>query len=368
MNTQAQISRPSNLPFGRWLGDFEPLSDAEKDLVAQCAKGDICSLGSERPEEGTDANTVRAGLIRFLALGGDAEHPVHERGVQLEGAWVTERLDLSNCEVKIRLALWRCHFAEEINVRNANLNSLYLNGSAIQKFIADGVKVAGDVFLRNNFSAKGEVRLHSASIGGDLDCSDGSFENANSIALQADGIKVIGDVNLKHNFSTKGEVRLLGASIGGDLTCSGGTFDNAAGNSLSADRIIVAGGVFLNAGFSSNGEVRLLGARIGSNFDCSGGSFQNANNDALSIDLITVGGNVYLNDKFSADGKVSLISANIGGNLSCFRGNFGNVDDDALIIQGANIKGSLELRGAKIIGNMDMAAAHVGTLGFVDKG
>jgi hypothetical protein len=71
-------ARPARLPQGRWLGDLGRLSASE--------------------------------LIRFLALGGDALHPVHEEGVMLRGAWITGLLDVHQCKLPLRLVLNNCHF------------------------------------------------------------------------------------------------------------------------------------------------------------------------------------------------------------------------------------------------------------------
>jgi len=79
---------------GRSLGDFwldgeeGKLHPAEAKLVAACAKGEPAIVDMRVPEGPGPDNFIRAGLLRFLALGGDAQTPVHEHGVQLMGAWI----------------------------------------------------------------------------------------------------------------------------------------------------------------------------------------------------------------------------------------------------------------------------------------
>ena len=93
--------RPPHLPHGRWLGDFAPLNDAEKKLLAACAAGVYCTLNNDdRPDAAGDEHIIRAALIRFLALGGDAANSVHERGVQLRGAWIIGALDLQGVKAE----------------------------------------------------------------------------------------------------------------------------------------------------------------------------------------------------------------------------------------------------------------------------
>ena len=82
-------------------------------------------------------------------------------------------------------------------------------------------------------------------------------------ALAADRLKTASSLFLRGGFTAKGEVRLLGADIGGNLECGGGTFENPGGNALIAHRLKTAGGVFLRGRFTARGEVRLLGAEIG---------------------------------------------------------------------------------------------------------
>ncbi|MFD2781319.1 hypothetical protein ACFS32_09540 [Novosphingobium pokkalii] len=163
MISPSGAERPAHLPIGRWLGDFAPLSEAEEKLVAACAKGEPCVLDAERPEQATAANTIRAGLIRFLALGGDAKNPLHERGVCLQGAWISEALDLKGCNVEADLVLLACHCSAPIIACSARLAGLNLSGSAINGLRADRMSVLGSVFLRNGFSARAKSACSAPS-------------------------------------------------------------------------------------------------------------------------------------------------------------------------------------------------------------
>ncbi len=53
---------------------------------------------------------LRAGFLRFLCLGGDDAAPVHERRLEVHGAYVDEDLDLSGCTVPQPLAVSRLLF------------------------------------------------------------------------------------------------------------------------------------------------------------------------------------------------------------------------------------------------------------------
>ena len=174
--TAPKPERPSHLPHGRWLGDFPDLSDAEEALVAACAKGERWKPEGwdvKRPEAATATNTIRAELIRFLLLGGDADHPVHEDGVMPRGAWITGELDLHQAQARVRFGAGQCRFAAAPVFAKASLPELALQDCQCPGLIADGLKVAGSLFLNDGFRATGETRLLGAVIGGALTCTGG---------------------------------------------------------------------------------------------------------------------------------------------------------------------------------------------------
>ena len=281
---------------------------------------------------------VRAGLIRWLCTDSAAEGRVDSKGIQIFGAYITGPLDLSFCTVRFPLFMYWCCVTEEINLRAAFLRGLYLNGSSVQSISADGVHVEGNIHLRESFTAHGEVRLPSAQIGGNLDCTGGILKNlpqkdspGSGIALIADGMNVTGSVFLRNGFVAEGEVRLPGAHIGGQLDCTDGTFKNPphkdildSGRALAADGLEAGADVHLGGTFRSEGEVRLGGAHIGGHLMCDGGTFLNpAQNDliesgnALSAVGAEVGGSIFLTNGFRAEGTVCLRDARVRGAVSC---------------------------------------------------
>jgi sRNA-binding regulator protein Hfq len=263
---------------------FGELSAAEKKVVQAAPDGTTadCRLGGGDDPAKADtwpaSRNVRADLIRLLCVDREARGQVDPKGVCIWAARITGDLDLSFTSVLLPLALWRCRLEQDLDLGRAKMAVLNMEGSWTGGIFADGLKLEGDIFLRNGFVAEGEVRLLGATIGGNLDAEGGTFknlkseENPNSTgnALSADGITVTGDVFLRNGFHADGEVRLLGATIGGNLEADDGTFKNlksdknpnSTGRALSADRIEVTGSVFLRNGFSAEGKVRLHGAEI----------------------------------------------------------------------------------------------------------
>lgn len=165
------------------------------------------------------------------------------------------------------------HAKDEVHLRNATITGdLQCQGGTFDNLggkamAADGLDCKGNVFLRYGFSAKGVVRLLGAKIGGNLECTRGTFENpegkdenSERVALYADGLDCKGAVFLRQGFSAIGEVRLIGATIDGDLDCTGGTFENPEGYALCVNRLKCKGNLFFAERFSADGSVQLPGA------------------------------------------------------------------------------------------------------------
>jgi hypothetical protein len=149
--------------------------------------------------------------------------------------------------------------------------------------IADRIRVSGSVFLQNHFRGEGGVSLAGARIGGNLECGAcslaGTIENrpngakVRGTALQMVGAQVEGSVFLRDGFSAMGQVSLMGAKIGGTLDCARGSFcgevqilpdgRRSADIAIGVGHATIGENVYLRDGFQVEGEVRLLGTEIG---------------------------------------------------------------------------------------------------------
>jgi hypothetical protein len=215
------------------------------------------------------------------------------------------------------------------------------------------------------FTAAGAVLLSSAKIEGELDCSGAAFENpctsqdSDRVAFNAERASVggpvalrpwVGDGKVLSPFTAKGGVRLAQAEIGGDLDCTGGTFECPDGDAIHAERVSVKGPVLMRSwvtegvvlsSFIAKGVVRLFAADIGS-FECDGATFQNPRGEAINAHLIQVKGPVFLRAmgngnsplRFTAAGAVLLSSAKIEGELDCTGGQFNGF----LSLEGASVQ------------------------------
>jgi sRNA-binding regulator protein Hfq len=360
------------LPKGRTLAEFLPLQPGETALLQACAEGELAKFADKRPTEHTAANAVRASFIRFLALGGDDEAPIHEHGVQLAGAWIEGVLDLEGTITLSGLLLAKSHFESVPVFRDAQITGpLNLSGSLVSGVKADRLQCKGTVFLKNGFTATGEVRLLGALIDGNLECNGAKLGEKKGDALSVDHSVIKGSVFLSDGFTATGEVRLLGVQIGGNLECNGAKLDGKDGDALSADHSVIKGDVFLSDGFIATGSVRLLGAQIDGNLECNGAKLDGKEGNALSVERSTIKGSVFLSDGFTATGQVRLLGTQIDGNLVCNGANMDGKNGDALSADRFVIKGSvflsigftatgtIRLPGAKIDGNLECIGAKL---------
>jgi hypothetical protein len=329
-------------PAGRTLVEFGALSRAERMLLDACAQGTVAQVGANRPNESTPENSVRAGFVAFLAMGGDEGAPIHNHGVRLQGAWVDGALTLHGATVPNSLRLWQCQFMEAVNLSYCELNgSLAFSGSLTETGLdLDGAVIKGDVFLNNQFGAAGEVRLLGAQIGGDLICGGAQLDGKGGYALSMDRAVIGGGVFLDEEFRATGSVRLLGTQIDGSLGCSSAQLDGKDENALSMDGAVIKGDVFLDEKFQAVRQVRLLGTQIGGNLACGSAQLDGNGGEALSMGGAVVKGDVCLDGEFRATGEVRLLGVQIGGNLNCRGGTFTATQGFSFSAEGAQVVGS----------------------------
>ena len=371
--------RPGGFPGGNLM----PL---EEELVAGAAAGKLVDRGdgpfdlAEMRRWGEE-RTVRAAVLRHLLV--TRQWPLHAKGVQLRGVRIDGHLDLEGATLRCPLLLESCYLdaSEAANLKYAAASSVTLIGCRLAGFTGemltakaltlscstftgplrlagvsvagsfrcsgaqltgrdeDGyalsaarVKVGGDVFLDEGFTAAGAVELGSADIAGSLSCSGAQLtgRDEDGYALSAYRVKV-GDVFLDEGF-TASAVELAGADIAGSLSCSGAqlTGRDEDGNALSAAGIKVSKDVFLGDGFTAAGAVELGSAEIAGSLSCSGAQLTGRDEDgiALSAARVKVGGDVFLGDGFTAAGAVELGSAEIAGSLSCSGAQLTGRDED----------------------------------------
>jgi hypothetical protein len=240
------------------------------------------------------------------ALHADAMHA--EDGVYLDrGFQATSEVRLVGAHIKGELCCTKGTFS--------NPSGLALNAERIE---------ADDVYLDRGFSARGQVRFTDAQVKRQLNATGGDFHNerAGEYALDADGLVCGGEVYLNEGFHAVGAVSLTGAAITGQLNCTDGSFDNREGFALFADGLTTPGMVYLDKGFQAIGEVRFARATVGRQLVCTDGTFDREHGIALDLTGVVCPGDVLLNStgsegrNFRATGKILIRDARIARDLN----------------------------------------------------
>lgn len=239
---------------------------------------------------------IRAQLIRWLCVNRQAKVLVDPRGIQVSGATVSGQLNLDFVDVPFPIALFDCFLAEPASMICIRVPQLIFSGSSTRSIMMDSAFVESSVFLDQGFKANGQVSLIGAQVGLDVDCSAGAFINSGNIAINGDRLNVGGSVFFRAEeapvdegrdskvvpFYAEGAVRLHSARIAGDLDCTGGTFSNTKetanrGRCIHLGPAAIKGTIFFRAGFGtqrddspnflSKGSIDLRGASTGGLWD-----------------------------------------------------------------------------------------------------
>ena len=261
------------------------LTLVEQSLVEHVGRGEWLNLAAddEAVDEAAmrswgDSRTCRADVIRDILRGRLVADP-DPRGLRLQGARISGRLDLENLRTDVNLQLKDCFLEEGVFARDARLASVSLMGCQLEHpaeppLSADGL-TCGVVDLRNariiGKVGAGAVRLIGAHISGGLLCNGASLHDDSGPALNGDALQVDQGMFLNDGFTAtgggeKGTVRLNGAHIGINLYCEG-VVRNDTGPALVAVGLKVDLSMFLRGGFTAAGSgtgaaVDLTGTRV----------------------------------------------------------------------------------------------------------
>ncbi|HYB88718.1 MAG TPA: hypothetical protein VEC76_17870 [Streptosporangiaceae bacterium] len=330
---------------------------------------DSCYLDAADPACLDHATASRVALTRCQLTG-------------LNANMLTARqLDLSCSTLRTGpLSLMCASIADELICSGARLNGTDADLNAL---VAGGMKAGGSVYLDQcpdgRFIAAGAVWLARADIGGDLACSGAQLgSNRDGTGLLAEGVKVGGQVFLREGFTADGAVRLLGADITGDISFRAAQLgSDHNGNALVADRMRVGGEVHLYRGFSASGAVVLNGADITGDLSFSGAQLTGTDHDgnALVADGMRAHHDVLLDRApagdgaawlpFTAAGAVRLARADIAGQLGCSGAQLTGTDDDgsALVADGIKVGAAVLLdQGFTAAGTVSLNSARADQL------
>ncbi|MFG2819196.1 hypothetical protein ACGFX4_07160 [Kitasatospora sp. NPDC048365] len=228
------------------------------DLRAGDARLDDPSRTADWPAD----RTVRADALALLLLHGPQPEPGRSCRLDLLGARVTGRLDLTGATVAVPVKLMACGFAERVVLDYAEVTWWNLDGSHLPGLDGEGLRVGLWLGLRNGTVAD-ELWLHDARISGGLDLSGTTLRGSGGFALMGKQMTVDGGLRAR-GLRAAGELRLSRSRIGGTLDLTGARLSPATGADGAADlEDLRAQRLLLDLDPSSRGTVSLAAAEIG---------------------------------------------------------------------------------------------------------
>ncbi|MCZ8148332.1 MAG: hypothetical protein O9325_10860, partial [Roseomonas sp.] len=298
--------------MGSCLADFHPLLPAEQEVIATLRTGDFDRLGGEAagslPNVDDTSRAVRADLLRFLLLGGEEGARPHEKGVRVQGAWVTGTLDLEGCRIPRDIGLKKCRFDSAPILRSAIIDSVFLDGSIVPGLHADRIEARGTISLRGAVMSGG-VLVEGGRIGGNLDCTGVVIETPKSHAILAEDL--VASSVLLRGAVIKGSIRLSGARLSADVDAFNLRVACEDKPAIDAGAIETRGSVVLRSA-RVEGTLRLVSARISSDLILQDALLTNPGKAALQLNNADIVGVMMLNGRAKVSGVLDLTGATIG--------------------------------------------------------
>ena len=373
------------------MAGFVPASELTE---TERAVGDAYADGTRLDLSGRSDRLVRGGVLAGLLTGAYPDRAGGLSALCLDGAVITERLDLLGRTVRAVITLSGCRFEQAPRLEMARLIGLSLRGCRVPALDARNLRLESDLCLDSGFRSDGVVDLTDATVDGTVRLA-GSSIGGSTTALLAARLRVSGSVQAI-GLAATGEVRLRGANVGGSVQLTGATLANPGGDALEATGLTVEGNLMCDSGageFDAAGRVVLVGARVGGDVSFAGSRLHDGTGAAhpilitphvrtggypvLAADRLRVEGALELGSGFVAVGTVGLRGARVGGHVDLSGATIGRRDvvpalaaafargrhvtevPTALLADGMEVGGDLEARSLAAHGQVRLLDAHV---------
>lgn len=365
-------------------------------------------VGVEQGDRWAESRAIRAEAIAALLLGAEPVEAGYAAAVRIRGARIVGRLEVTGADVNFPLVLEGCYIVDEISFVEATTKSIRLVGCVFPEFdgsrmrtegiidlagsriarilrlerarvtgevslrgavvgsgnsevavAGDGLVVEGPMECNAGFSARGQVQLRNAVIGGTLNFADSVVRNAGGVALRAGNLRVEGAFDATR-IRSEGELRLINSRISGWMSLRTARLSNPGGKALSAGGMSIDGGLWCQEDLHAEGELRLIGARIGGNLDLTAAQLANPGGIALNLDR-SVCTDVDATGLTVTGGTVSFAGAQVSGQIGLAHARLDpGSGREAMVGDGAAINGELRLHRLHAMGEVSLRTSRIG--------
>ena len=152
---------------------------AELKLIEASANGEIMDFSAIDPTANNPADgalwtadrTLSAAMLRMLLTRTNPAWSLRSDGVRVGGARIAGELNLADTDLDFPIAFVRCSFEQELSLRCASVDSVFLGGSDLPGIDACDLNARGGIQLCDGFRALGPLHFDRATIGGDFSCN-----------------------------------------------------------------------------------------------------------------------------------------------------------------------------------------------------
>ena len=319
--------------------------DCERPAIRKIEAGDVADFSGA-----TEKPVIRAAALRAAAL------RAPPCGLRLSGARIEGGLDLS-CLTLPALVLEGCDLPDAIDVSNARLGALSLDGSRFRRLSARGAVIDGPFDFSDTapfedaaFIDAGKARIRGGVTGFRARLRMPPTRPREQVkmwdhvyALRLSEADIGGNVWLADGFTAEGGVCLDDTHVAGSFSLSNGARITASesdklhpGDAFHAYHFRCDGMCGMNFGLQSEGRIFIAFSTFGSRIHLDGTFRKSAEtydfkgrrlntSAALMIDDCEIGANVAVTADTAIDGSVSLSRCRIGGNVSFAGNSFANI-------------------------------------------
>lgn len=331
-------------------------TEAEQRLIAAVGAGRRAHMGGA---------SVRASVLRALAIGARPDWPLQPVGLRVYDATVEGRLDLEGCTITAPVLFFQCRFAvaegegrSAILIRDARLPRLGLYECTIDGgVLANRARIDTGIFMRGA-RVTGRMEMRGIELGGSLTMEEASFSDPRT-AILLDAARIGGPLVMRGT-KVSGEVRLAGARIGGGLLLEDASFSHASA-ALIMDGVVADGPLVLSK-CTIDGGLQMRGAHLrGVHADdlTIKGTKQALNAQDARV---TAG---WTMQRVKAVGMLSFEGLRLTGNLVLDHAEVEG-GENAITIDGADISGWCSLSQSKVKGAVRLAGASIADRVLID--
>jgi hypothetical protein len=243
-----------------------PPPDAFARLVTATRQGETTDLSPDLSSDDIEAleddewkpeQSVKADCIRRVAT-------LHElrpdpRGLTIRGALITDRLDLSCCDVPCQLRFVDCRFDDTPDLTGTSVRTVVLNRCYMPGIVLTNAQVEGDVTCDGTV-VDGDVKASGLRTKGSVSLTGTRFLSGAELEFRL--ARIEGDLILR-DAEIDGALELRGAHVTGRTFLSGSTFAERADDALSAEALETET-LNLRGCTTSGRPLNLANAQIGS--------------------------------------------------------------------------------------------------------